>query len=123
MTYLKPWHEEEDFWETWKSVLFPKERWEQTPEEVQNIIKILEIKDNAQILDLCCSPGRHALEFTRQGFQVTGVDRTKLYLEEAKNKATLEKLEIEFIQEDMRNFRREKYFDVVLSLFTSFGYF
>jgi SAM-dependent methyltransferase len=52
-----------------------------------------------------------------------GVDRTKLYLEKAKRSATEEKLDIEFVEDDMRTFYRKNSFDVVLSMFTSFSYF
>lgn len=44
------------------------------------------------MLDLCCGPGRHPLEFARRGFQVTGVDRTAGYLETARAAATREGL-------------------------------
>jgi SAM-dependent methyltransferase len=74
-------------------------------------------------LDLCCGPGRHSLEFARRGFSVVGVDRTKIYLEKARKQAQAEGLEVEFVQKDMRHFRRAKSFDVVLNLFTSFGFF
>ncbi len=120
---MKPWHDDDDFWETWSISLFSKERWEQTSKEVDNIIDLLKIDSNAHILDLCCGPGRHSLEFSRRGFKVIGVDRTEKYLEEAKEKARAEQLDVEFIQEDMRVFRKSNTFDVVLNLFTSFGYF
>ncbi|NVM56334.1 MAG: class I SAM-dependent methyltransferase [Candidatus Helarchaeota archaeon] len=35
----------------------------------------------------------------------------------------MDKLEIEFIQEDMRSFSRSETFDAIINLFTSFGYF
>jgi SAM-dependent methyltransferase len=76
-----------------------------------------------KILDLCCGIGRHSLEFARRGFHVTGVDRTKSYLDKARQKAKTEKLNIEFINEDMRKFCRADTFDVVINMFTSFGYF
>jgi SAM-dependent methyltransferase len=54
---------------------------------------------------------------------VTGVDRTEMYLEEARNQADKEKLKLELIRSDMREFRRPNAFDAVLNMFTSFGYF
>jgi SAM-dependent methyltransferase len=54
---------------------------------------------------------------------VTGVDRTASYLEEAQKRAEEEGLEIEFVQEDMRRFRRPEAFDATINYFTSFGYF
>jgi SAM-dependent methyltransferase len=51
------------------------------------------------------------------------VDRTQSYLDKARQQAKTENLNIEFINEDMRNFCRGDTFDVVLNMFTSFGYF
>jgi SAM-dependent methyltransferase len=46
-----------------------------------------------------------------------------LYLERAKKSAKDEKLNIEFVLDDMRTFYRKKSFDIILSMFTSFSYF
>jgi SAM-dependent methyltransferase len=63
------------------------------------------------------------LELATRGFQVTGVDRTAAYLQEARARASQEGLEVEFVQEDMRTFVRPEAFDAVINYFTSFGYF
>jgi len=120
---MKAWHEQDNFWTKWAPFLFPERRWEQAPEEVANIISLLKVSPGASILDLCCGPGRHSLQLARTGFSVTGVDRTKTYLQKARIQAEKEGLNIEFIQEDMRSFCRPNTFDVALNLFTSFGYF
>lgn len=77
----------------------------------------------AAILDLCCGEGRHSLELARRGFRVTGVDRTRLHLDEARRRAVAEGLEVEWVEEDARQFRREGAFDAAINMFTSFGYF
>jgi len=120
---MKAWYEEDSFWEKWAPVLFHEERWEKTPEEVTNIISLLKINPGASVLDLCCGPGRHSLELARRGFSVVGVDRTQAYLEKARKQAKVERLKAKFIQEDMRSFCRPNTFDVVVNLFSSFGYF
>ncbi len=51
------------------------------------------------------------------------MDRTHPVLEEAARRARKEKLDIEFLLEDIRSFVRPVNFDLALSLFTSFGYF
>lgn len=119
----RDWHEEDSFWETVAPVLFPARRWEYAPREVQAMVSLLALKPGARVLDLCCGVGRHSLELGRRGFQVTGVDRTASYLEEAQRRATEQGLEIEFVQADMRTFLRPGAFDAVLNYFTSFGYF
>jgi SAM-dependent methyltransferase len=118
----KPWYEREDLWEALRPVLFSAEQIESAREQVDQVISLMDMQPGLSICDLCCGVGRHSLELARRGFRVTGVDRTELYLQEAKAAAG-EGLDIEFVKEDMRNFRRPDSFDVVLSLFTSFGYF
>ena len=120
---MKPWFEDDAFWETWGPYMFGKERWENAPAEVTSLISLIKISPGASVLDLCCGPGRHALEFARRGFSVTGVDRTKIYLDKARKQAENEGLKIEFIQEDMRKYCKPGAFDAVTNLFTSFGFF
>jgi SAM-dependent methyltransferase len=117
------WYEQDIFWVKWAPILFHERRWEKTEEEVRNIIFLLKISPGSSVLDLCCGPGRHSLELARRGFSVTGVDRTKTYLEKAREQAEIEGLKVEFIQEDMRSFCKPNTFDVAINLFTSFGYF
>jgi len=123
MTEVKSWHEDDVFWEMWGPVMFSQQRWADTPIEVEGIISLLGIKPGACVLDLCCGVGRHSLELARRGFQVTGVDRTEHYLQQASAQAEKEGLKIEFVQEDMRTFCRLDNFDAVISMFTSFSYF
>jgi SAM-dependent methyltransferase len=44
-------------------------------------------------------------------------------LERAKRTANDEKLNVEFVMDDMRTFYRKKSFDIILSIFTIFSYF
>ncbi len=117
------WHEDDSFWETWESWLFSQQRIASAKDEVDRVINLMKIEPEEYILDLCCGVGRHSLELARRGFQVTGVDRTRGYLDKARNQAKEEGLEIEFIQGDMRLFSRPDTFDIVISMFTSFSYF
>jgi SAM-dependent methyltransferase len=120
---VRPWHEEDTFWESVGPVLFTGRRWEDAPREVGAMVTLLGLSPGARLLDLCCGVGRHSLEFARRGFQVTGVDRTATYLHEARRRAAEEDLQVEFLQEDMRTFVRPGAFDAAINYFTSFGYF
>jgi SAM-dependent methyltransferase len=115
------WHEQDAFWETMP--MFSERLWEIAPQQVDAILSLLGLEPGAAILDLPCGVGRHSLELARRGYRVTGVDRTEAYLETARQKAAAEGLDVEWIQSDMRAFVRPEAFDVVLNLFTSFGYF
>jgi len=123
MQEVKPWHEQDAFWETVAPVLFVQRRWSDAPAEVEQVVYLLGLGSGARILDLCCGMGRHSLELARRGFQVTGVDRTRLYLDRASEQAESEGLKIEFVRSDMRTFCRPDAFDAVVNMFTSFGYF
>jgi SAM-dependent methyltransferase len=123
MEKIKPWHEDDSFWETWGPVMFTPQKIADAVEEVTKIIKLLDIQPGSSILDLCCGIGRHSLELARRGYQVTGVDRTKGYLDKARKQAKEEGLKTEFVQGDMRSFSRPGAFNVAISMFTSFSYF
>ena len=92
-------------------------------EEVDFIEEVLSLHKNAKILDLCCGLGRHSIELAKRGYRITGVDVTSQYLEIARNKSEKRGVKIDFIESDMRNISFYEKFDVVINMFTSFGYF
>jgi len=81
------------------------------------------ITSNPKVLDVCCGFGRISAELAKRGFSVTGVDITESYLQTAKEEADLEKLDIEYIKADAREFVRPDFFDLAVNLYISFGYF
>jgi SAM-dependent methyltransferase len=124
MTTKKTWHENDCFWKNYRPIMFPAERFERAGKEIDHVLALVKISPPAAILDLCCGGvGRHSLEFARRNFKVTGVDRTRQYLHEARQLARKEALQINFIRGDMRVFRKANTFDLVVNLFTAFGYF
>ena len=116
------WFADESFWKTFYPVLFTKERFEVAGEQIDKILALVGFKGNS-ILDLACGPGRHTMALASLGFKVTGVDLSPFLLGKARQRASEASVEIEWIHEDMRNFKRSGGFDLALSLFTSFGYF
>ncbi len=120
---MKAWHEQDEFWEDFGPIMFGSERFEAATEQVDQVLALAGVEPGATVLDLACGPGRHALELARRGFRVTGVDRTAAYLEQAAVRAGDEGLEVDWVHEDMRSFRRDGEFDLVINLFTAFGYF
>ena len=89
---------------------------ENTEEQVDFIIKNLELKGDERILDLACGYGRHSLSFARRGYEVVGVDITKAYVEDARAEARKAGLQAQFICADIRQTHFENEFDVVLNL-------
>ena len=119
---MSEWFEDESFWTDLYPFMFSEKKFEVVEEEVEKIFTLTGFKGN-NVLDLCCGPGRHATAIAKKGIKVTGVDRTVFLLDKAKERAGAEKVEVEWILEDMRDFLRPGTYDLVLSMFTSFGYF
>ncbi|NTU97688.1 MAG: class I SAM-dependent methyltransferase [Chlorobiaceae bacterium] len=78
---------------------------------------------SVSILDIACGAGRHAVELASQGYCVTGNDLSPYLLEEARKEALKCKVNLVLSCCDMREIRADGEFDLVLQLFTSFGYF
>ncbi len=94
---------------------------------IDNIIHYLGQKNlikqpysNLQVLDLACGQGRHSKYLAEKEFNVTGIDLSPLKISKAK---LLERDNLHFYEQDMREPFRENYFDIICNLFTSLGYF
>ena len=68
------WYESEAFWNLGRPFMFGPEAWDRARGEIEAVVGFLGVDPGARILDLCCGPGRQALELARRGFRVTGVD-------------------------------------------------
>ena len=86
---------------------------------IKNIVKYLNLDKDDSILDLACGKGRHSIFLNSLGYNVTGLDLSKNSIEHAKNH---ESNSLHFEVHDMRDPYKTQ-FEVVLNLFTSFGYF
>jgi len=69
-----------------------------------------------KILDVGCGTGRHAIELTKRGYTVTGIDLSESQLALAREKAKNEKLNIDFQKHDARNLPFTNEFDVAIML-------
>jgi SAM-dependent methyltransferase len=126
------WFNDIQFWERYGPIMFDRNRWGEVPLVADGVTAMAHLdlyKRNTadpagpRVLDLCCGFGRIALELSRRGFSVTGVDITEPYLNAGRDDAAYEKLDIEFIQQDVRSFKRPNTFDLAINLYISFGYF
>jgi SAM-dependent methyltransferase len=118
------WHDDDRFWDTFAPALFPNDRVRSAAAEVDAILAMVDTSEVIDVLDLCCGPGRHAIELARRGYRVCGVDRTEAFLERARAEARPQGLDdLELVTADMREFVRPDDFDLALNLYTSFGYF
>jgi SAM-dependent methyltransferase len=119
---MPQWFEDESFWEELYPFIFSDEKFATAVTEIEQALKLVSCT-SGRALDLCCGPGRHAIPLAERGFQVTGVDRSRFLLDKAQERARTAGVDVEFVLEDMRRFVRPALFDVVFSIFTSFGYF
>ena len=69
-----------------------------------------------RILDVGCGTGRHTIELTRRGYDVTGIDLSEAQLGRARAKAAKLGLEINFLKHDARTLPFEHEFDAAIML-------
>lgn len=87
---------------------------------LDNLLSALHLAPGARILDLACGKGRHSRYLAGKGFDVTGLDISTSSIAFARRS---EHDHLAFYQHDMRLPFRVNYFDAVMNMFTSFGYF
>jgi len=69
-----------------------------------------------KILDIGCGTGRHAIELSKRGYNVTGIDLSDSLLSRAKGKAQKQGLKIDFLKYDARNLPFNNEYDLVIML-------
>jgi SAM-dependent methyltransferase len=87
---------------------------------IRNLFGELDVSESSRVLDLACGKGRHSIFVNSMGYDTTGVDLSAESIETAKLN---ESENLRFFQHDMRLPIEGTSFDLVLNLFTSFGYF
>ncbi len=116
------WFANETFWVDFYDFLFHPSRFEEAEAEITKILNLVQV-GGKEVLDLCCGPGRHTVAMAKRAYQVVGVDKSKYLLSQAKDRCSQEKVTVKLIESDMREYVEPNRFDLVLNLFTSFGYF
>ncbi|MFQ5708405.1 MAG: methyltransferase domain-containing protein [bacterium] len=117
MTWYKDW-----FGQDYLKV-YPHRDEQEAKKQVDFVEKIVPLQSAQRILDLGCGSGRHALELTRRGHHITCLDLSSVLLRLAREKSGGDDCCIRFVQADMRYIPFSNAFDVILSFFTTFGYF
>jgi SAM-dependent methyltransferase len=100
-------------------ILYKHRDYKEAEAFIKNIVTYLNLNKADSILDLACGKGRHSIFLNSLGYDVTGLELSKNSIEHAK---TNESESLHFEVHDMRNVY-ETQFEIVLNLFTSFGYF
>ncbi|MCE9580551.1 MAG: methyltransferase domain-containing protein, partial [Deltaproteobacteria bacterium] len=117
----KPWFEDlfdEDYLRT-LPFLTPQA----TQAEARFVIDALALEPGAQVLDLGCGYGRHAMELAARGFHVVGLDSSLPLLLRGGDESQRRGLTINFVHGDMRELDFDAQFDGAYCLFSTFGFF
>lgn len=120
----QPWYAEdsglwgETYLDEYQDTLTP----DRTLADVDFLERELDLEKGMKILDLCCGHGRHTIELAKRGYQMTGLDLNTFFLDKAKRDAKAAGVTISWIKNDMREVPFQSEFDVVVNLFTAFGY-
>jgi 2-polyprenyl-3-methyl-5-hydroxy-6-metoxy-1,4-benzoquinol methylase len=110
----KQWYESlfQDYGQTYDSECFTQG----TIGECDFIEKELDFNKSVKILDVGCGTGRHSIELTKRGYNITGIDLSESMLQKARDKAKENNLDIKFIKHDARKLPFNKDFDVAIML-------
>jgi SAM-dependent methyltransferase len=102
------------------SILYSNRDYTEAEYFLSKITNTLVLPEKAKVLDLACGRGRHSRYLANMGYNVTGIDISEEALSEANKFKTRS---LKFIMHDIREEFKLNYFNLVVNLFTSFGYF
>ena len=71
------------FWDEFEILMFDLDRLESTDSDTKDIIKLLSVKKDESVIDVCCGFGRYSQAMANNGIKVTGIDITKSYIDRA----------------------------------------
>jgi SAM-dependent methyltransferase len=94
-----------------------------TQAEAEFAIEAMGLAPGAQVLDVGCGYGRHAMELAARGYHVVGLDLSTPLLVRGGEEAHRRGLTINFVRGDMRELDFKDQFDAAYCLFSTFGYF
>lgn len=120
---MSEWRIDETFDQDYLDFYAPLLDDEATDIEVGAIWSSLGLVAGTTILDLACGHGRIANRLAQRGALVTGLDATAMFLDIARAAAERLGVEVDYVLGDMRDLPWTQRFDVVISWFTSYGYF
>jgi ubiquinone/menaquinone biosynthesis C-methylase UbiE len=86
--------------------------------EAEQFVSRLDLPPGARVLDLACGTGNLAIPLARRGMQVTGVDIAPNLLDQARERAAAEGLQISFHEGDAEQLAFPDFtFDAVVTMF------
>ena len=118
MNWYREWFNSENYLKVYKH---------RDESEAERLVELIAENTNldsqTSVLDMACGAGRHSIAFAKKGFKVTAVDLSQRLLSEAKKNSLEARVNINFVLSDIREYKADQQFDLILNLFTSIGYF
>ncbi len=87
---------------------------------VEWIVSHFQIGPQSRIADFGCGPGLYATRLAKRGVRVTGIDFSHSSIEYAREIATKERLDIQYVNRDYLDFEAEDRFDLILMIMCDF---
>jgi len=84
--------------------------------ECDFIEKEADFNKTLRILDIGCGTGRHSIELSRRGYNVTAIDLSDSLLRRAREKAAARNVAVDFQKQDARKLTFKDEFDLVIML-------
>lgn len=85
-----------------------------TEKEVEFLIKKFIENNTKSVLDVGCGTGRHAVSLAKAGFQITGIDLSGGLLQQARKKAEILGVSVDFKEMDATHLPFDAEFDAVI---------
>ena len=116
------WFEDEDLWVEFAEVMFPQRR-EAEAAELVAASPLLKVSTGMRVLDLACGPAVHVVPLARACAEVTGVDLSPAMLARARAACDRAGVSARLVHANMLEYTAPGAFDLVINMYTSFGYF
>jgi cyclopropane fatty-acyl-phospholipid synthase-like methyltransferase len=116
--WFKDWFSSEEYLEVYKH------RDEEDAEKLLTLIlKNTNLQPSSKVVDAACGAGRHSIYLHEKGLNVVGFDLSRTLLKKAQEESIKKNIKLNLFCADLRKTCLKKNFDLVVNLFTSFGYF
>ncbi len=94
-----------------------------TQRQVQQLLALCPSLPGSVVLDIGCGLGRHSLVLAGMGFHVLGVDMNPDYIDTCREHAAEASVHARFVAADARTMDLGMQADLIISLWSSFGYY
>jgi len=106
-------------------ILYRDRNEEEARSFIRNLVADLKVVKGSDVLDLACGRGRHSQQLAQLGYKVTGVDLSAESIAFAKTNIPTSLPDVSSLEFRVHNMTKAlpENYDLIVNLFTSFGYF